>query len=124
MKTPLGRVRGLGSAGSGTEHFWMQRVTAIALVPLSIWLVVSLIGLTGASHATVTTWIGSPVVTAGLILFIVTATYHLKLGIETVVEDYVPVPWQKVAALMVNLFACSLIGLAAILAVLKVSLAG
>ncbi len=124
MRTPLGLVRGSGSAGSGTRHFWMQRVTAVALVPLTVWLVASLIELVGAGHAVVAAWIGSPIVTAALVLFLVTSLYHLKLGIDSVVDDYVYVPWQKVTIQLANIFGCCLIGLAAVLAVLTISFSG
>jgi len=121
MQTHLGKVRGLGSAKSGTEHWWMQRVTAIALVPLSVWLLVSLVGLVGAGHATVVGWIANPMVTVLLILFASVTAWHMKLGLQVVIEDYVHSEGAKILALMLVNFAAAVIGLAAVVSVLKIS---
>lgn len=121
MRTPLGRVRGLGSARNGTHHWWMQRVTAVALVPLAVWFVASLVGLVGADYETVTLWVGQPVVAVLLILFLLTGFYHLKLGLQVVVEDYVHGEGAKVAALMAITFGCILVGALSIFAVLQIA---
>ena len=121
MQTHLGKVRGLGSAKSGTEHWWMQRVTAIALVPLSVWLLVSLVGLVGAEHATVAGWIANPMVTVLLVLFAGVTAWHMKLGLQVVIEDYVHSEGAKILALMLVNFAAAVIGLAAVVSILKIS---
>lgn len=123
-KTPLGRVRGLGSAKGGTHHWWMQRVTAVALVPLVIWFVASVVGLVGADRAIVVSWLGMPVVSVLMILFLTTAFYHLKLGLQVVVEDYVHGEATKVITLMLVTFGCVALALASIFAVLKIAFGG
>ncbi len=88
-RSALGQVRGLGSAKDGTGHWWSQRLTALALVPLSLWFMISLVAMAGADHATIVTWIASPIV-AGLLILLVTATFfHAYLGLQVVIEDYV-----------------------------------
>ena len=89
MRTPLGRVRGLGSARSGTSHFWRQRLTAVANVPLVISFVVILISLLGRNHAAVVQILGSPPVAIIMLLFILSITYHMRLGMQVIIEDYV-----------------------------------
>ncbi len=90
MRTPLGRVRGLGSAKSGTEHFWMQRVTAVANVPLTIFVVGLIISTAGSNYAAVKATLGSPIVAIPLILFVISVTWHMRLGMQIIIEDYVP----------------------------------
>ena len=89
LRSPLGRVRGLGSAKEGVNHFWAQRMTALALIPLSIWFVISLLVITGVDHATVKAWVSSPVVAGLLILLIAATFYHAFLGLQVVIEDYI-----------------------------------
>ncbi len=119
LRTPLGRVRGLGSANAGTGHWWHQRLTALALIPLALWFVVSLIWITGADHATAAAWLGSPVVAALTILLVGATFYHLKLGVQVVIEDYVHGEVAKVASIIIMTAACIVLALAAILAVLR-----
>ncbi|RMF11888.1 MAG: succinate dehydrogenase, hydrophobic membrane anchor protein [Alphaproteobacteria bacterium] len=121
MRTPLGRVRGLGSARNGTHHWWLQRVTAVALVPLTVWFVASIVGLVGADYETVTLWVAQPLVAVLLILFLLTGFYHLKLGLQVVVEDYVHHEGAKVATQMLITFGCFLVGALSIFAVLKIA---
>lgn len=121
LRTPLGRVRGLGSAKDGTHHWWMQRVTAVALVPLTVWFVASLVALVGADHDTAVAWIGQPVVAVLLILFLFTSLYHLKLGAQVIVEDYVHHEGVKVASQMAVTFGCIVVGALSIFAVLKIA---
>src|SRR5262249_34947518 len=104
IRTPLGRVRGLGSAKSGTRHFWHQRLTALANVPLVIAFVVILISLLGRSHATVIQFLGSPLVAIVMLLMIGSITYHMKLGMQVVIEDYVHDEKWKFAAIIANTF--------------------
>ena len=121
LRSPLGQVRGLGSAKEGTVHWWHQRVTAIALIFLSVWFVVSLIFLTGASYEEAHAWIANPIVTGASLLLIVFTFYHMKLGIQVVAEDYVHREWLKIAVIIFTDFACIVIGLASVLAILLVA---
>ena len=119
LRTPLGRVRGLGSAKSGTHHWWHQRLTALALIPLAVWFIVSLLIYTGAGYVEVTGWLASPVVAGIMILLIIATFYHLKLGVQVVVEDYVHAESLKTAMVIVVNAGCLVLGLATVLAVLK-----
>ena len=96
--TDLGRVRGLGSAKSGVHHFWMQRLTAVALIPLVIWFAVSLVMLSGADYVMARSWLGSPFVMVLLILTICIGLYHGQLGMQVVIEDYIAKHSKKAAA--------------------------
>src|SRR5262245_9813420 len=104
MRTPLGRVRGHGSARSGTGHFWWQRVTSVALIPLTIGVLVIIFSLLGRSHATATQTLGSPLVAIVMLLFIGTTAYHMKLGMQVIIEDYVHDEVPKLLLLMGNVF--------------------
>ena len=119
LENPLARVRGLGSAKDGTEHWWVQRLTAIALVPLTVWFVASLIAHSGADHATVAAWLGQPLPALLMILFCATAFWHLKLGLQVVIEDYVHGEAAKITLLVLNSFGCIQLALACMLSVLK-----
>lgn len=121
MRTPLGRVRGLGSAKSGTEHFWMQRVTGVANVPLSLFVVGLIITTAGSNYAAVKATLGSPLVAIPLILFVVSATWHMRLGMQVIIEDYVPSEGPKVALILANTFFSVAIGLGSVFAILKLS---
>ena len=121
MRTPLGRIRGLGSAKEGTGHWWAQRVTSVALVPLAVWFTASLVMLTGAGHLAVSEWLASPVVAVLMLAFLGTALYHLALGGQVVIEDYVHSAWLKTGMLLCVQFGCVLIGLASGLAVLRLA---
>ncbi|HIF09766.1 MAG TPA: succinate dehydrogenase, hydrophobic membrane anchor protein [Sneathiellales bacterium] len=124
LRTPLGQVRGLGSAKEGTNHFWLQRLTAIALIPLSVWFVASITCLAGADHNQVVDWLSSPITSVCMILMLGTTFFHLKLGVQVVIEDYVHSPWAKTGALIGVTFFCFVLGLASILAVLKLAVGG
>lgn len=124
MKTPLGQVRGLGSAKGGTHHWWLQRLTAIALIPLTVWLVTSIVGLVGADYETVRTWVAIPLVAILLVLFLAATFYHLKLGLQVVIEDYVHHEGVKLAAQMAVTFAAILLAAVSIFAVLNVAFQG
>jgi len=121
MRTPLGRVRGLGSAGTGTDHFWAQRVTSVAGIPLTVGFIVIVAMLVGRSHATTVQIIGSPIVALTMILFIATIVYHMWLGMQIIIEDYVNDPLRKAILAMGNTFFSFVVGLASIFAVLKIS---
>ena len=124
MRSPLGRVRGLGSAREGVGHWWAQRMTALALVPLALWFVAALVGLTGADHAAARAWIASPVPAALLVLLVVVSFYHGALGLQVVIEDYVHHEGAKLAALIAVGGVSLLLGLAGVLAVLTVLFGG
>ena len=121
LSTPLARVRGLGSARAGTEHFWRQRLTAVANVPLAIAFVVIVVGLLGRNHAAVVQILGSSVVAVTMLLFIVTSVYHMWLGMQVIVEDYVHDERHKFALLMANTFFTVAVGLASAFAILMLS---
>ena len=120
MRTPLGQVRGLGSAKDGTHHWWMQRLTAVALVPLVLIFAIQVIALSAADHAEVSATLGHPVVAGIAILLVITVFYHLRLGLQVVIEDYLHTEWVKLAALLTMKAAFVVLGLAAALAVLSI----
>ena len=119
MRTPLSRVRGLGSAKKGTEHFFMQRVTALANIPLTLFLVGALVVHAGADYTTMTAFLGNPLVGVVMLLLIVSATYHMKLGLQVVIEDYVHGEATKLLAIIANQFFALTVAVACLLAVLK-----
>ncbi len=118
LRTPLARVRGLGSAKEGTAHWWGQRLSAIALVPLTIWFVASVAALAGADHQTLRDWVASPLVASILILLIVATFYHAYLGLQVVIEDYVHGEAAKIAGLIVIKGASILLAVIGVLSVL------
>ena len=124
LRSPLGRVVGLGSAKEGVEHWWQQRLTAIALVPLTLWFVVALLGHLGGDHAQAVQWIGSPVPAILLVLLIGTTFYHAALGVQVVIEDYVHEEWLKLTALVLLRLVCFLLAVAGIFAVLRLAFKG
>ncbi|WP_158927429.1 succinate dehydrogenase, hydrophobic membrane anchor protein [Acidisphaera sp. S103] len=122
LRSPLGRARGLGSARAGSHHWWMQRLTAIALVPLTLWFIFSVIHLAGATHQAVIEWLSSPL-TMGLMLALIVATFHhLQLGVQVVIEDYVHDERAKLTAVLVVKALCILLALVCIVSVLKIGL--
>jgi succinate dehydrogenase / fumarate reductase membrane anchor subunit len=121
MSTPLGRVRGLGSARSGTEHFWRQRLTAVANVPLSIAFVFIVVALLGRNHAAVVQILGSPLVAVIMLLFIVSITTHMRIGMQVIIEDYVHDERAKLFLLMANTFFAIGVALASAFAILMLS---
>jgi len=124
LRTPLGQARGLGSAKDGTEHWWLQRVTAVALVPLVLVLLYYMIRLLGADHAQVVAALGHPVAAVLLILLFIAAFLHLKLGLQVVIEDYVHGAAAKLTLLLLNTFGRWILALIGILAVLKLAFGG
>ena len=122
LRSPLGRARGLGSARAGSHHWWAQRLTAIALVPLTLWFIFSVIHLSGATHQAVIEWLSSPL-TLGLMLALIVATFHhLQLGVQVVIEDYVHAEGAKLTAVLVVKALCILLALVCIVSVLKIGL--
>ncbi len=124
LRTPLARARGLGSAHSGLHHWWMQRLTAIALVPLVVWFAVSLVMMSGADQGVVRAWIGSPFVMVLLILTIVVGLHHGQLGLQVVIEDYIHGEGRKLALILLVRFVAVLSGLAAVVAILRIGFGG
>jgi succinate dehydrogenase / fumarate reductase, membrane anchor subunit len=121
MRTPLGRVRGLGSAKSGTEAFWHQRLTAMANIPLVIAGVVIVISLVGRNHAAAAQILGSPIVAIVMLLFILSVTYHMRIGMQVIIEDYVHEEGQKLALIILNTFYTVAVALVSAFAILKLS---
>jgi succinate dehydrogenase / fumarate reductase membrane anchor subunit len=121
LSTPLGRVRGLGSARSGTGEFWRQRLTAVAGVPLTIAFVVIVVGLLGRNHAAVVQILGSPFVAVVMLLFIVTICVHMRIGMQVIIEDYVHDERHKLFLLMANTFFTVAVGLASAFAIFTLS---
>lgn len=121
LRSPIGRARGLGSAKSGAGHFWQQRLTAIGLVPLLLWFVISVIGLAGADYATVKGWLGNPFNATLMLLVVLTAVWHAVLGVQVVVEDYVHTESSKWALLIGVRLLGAFVAVFATVSVLKVA---
>jgi succinate dehydrogenase / fumarate reductase membrane anchor subunit len=121
FRNPLGIARGLGSAKSGTGHWWAQRVTALALIPLSLWFAGSALQLVRADYVVVVVWLHTPWVAVLLSLFLATLLYHAYLGVQVVVEDYVHSEWRKITMLLIIKFACILFGAAGVFTALRVA---
>lgn len=124
LRTPLGRVLGLGAARGGTSHWWAERMTAAALVPLGLWFVVSLLALDSLDYASVVAWVAAPINTVLLVLFASVSFWHSRLGTRVVVEDYVHSHATRLVALVLIDFAHALLGAVTIIAVLRVSFGG
>lgn len=122
LNTPISKVRGLGSAKSGTHHWWLQKIAAVALVPLTVWFVASIVQMTQADYFTVKAWLSSPVSAILMLVYIVTGMYHLRLGLQEIVEDYVPRKGPKIFYSFAILFGCTIIAVACIFSVLKIAL--
>jgi succinate dehydrogenase / fumarate reductase, membrane anchor subunit len=121
IRTPMGRVRSLGAARAGTRHFWQQRVTSVAGIPLTVAFLILFLAVLGRNHAAVVQILASPVAVIVLILFVVTNAYHMWLGMQVVIEDYVHDEVWKFASLMANTFFCVTVALACVYAALKLS---
>jgi len=121
MRTPMRRVRGLGAAHSGTGDFWHQRVTSVAGIPLTIALVIIVIALLGRSHAAVVQILGSPIVAIIMLLFIINMAYHMWIGMQEIIIDYVHEDKLKLATLMANTFFAFAVAFASVFAILKLS---
>jgi len=121
MRTELGRVRGLGSAKSGVHHWWVQRLTALALVPLSLWFIGAVLVLKDRPRLDVAHWIASPINTVLLIALVVASFHHMQLGLQVVIEDYVHGERARFALLILMKGASFLLGLAGVVSVLRLA---
>lgn len=124
LRSQLGRVRGLGAAKEGVGHWWAQRVTAIALVPLTFWFVASIIGLVGADHASFIAWMRQPLNTILMTVLLAAGFHHMQLGLQVVIEDYVHNEAARIATIITVKFACVILALGGIFSVLKIAFGG
>ena len=124
LRNPLKRARGLGSAKDGTGHYIVQRITAIALVFLSIYVVFLLLSLVGSDYASVRASVAAPFNAVLLIAFLIASFWHAKLGMQVVIEDYVHTPWLAVTSQLAVIFICVLAALASVFAVIRIALGG
>ena len=122
MRTDLGRVRGLGTAKEGVHHWWMQRLTAIALIPLTLWFIISIATLNNASYTETVNWLSIPLVSIFMILLVSATLYHALLGVQVVVEDYIHQEGLKFLLLIGLKFIFLVLGVAAIFSLLKIAL--
>jgi succinate dehydrogenase / fumarate reductase membrane anchor subunit len=124
LRSPLGVVSGLGSAKGGVHHWWLQRLTSIALLPLTIWFTVSILSLPSMDRVTVIAWMAQSWTALLLIVLVLVATYHSQLGVRVVVEDYVHTTGMKTLTLVIVTFAHALLAVAGVFAILKVAFGG
>jgi succinate dehydrogenase / fumarate reductase, membrane anchor subunit len=122
MATPLKRVRGLGAAHRGTDTFWRQRVTAIANIPLTIFLILAIVSHIGSSYDEVRTYLAHPIVALAMLALILSAAIHLRIGLKEIIEDYVHTEGLKILAIVLVTFFAYGVALAALLAIVKISL--
>lgn len=121
---PLARVIGRGSAKSGVQHWWVQRLTAIALVPLTLWALFAVAGKAGLGHAAVHAWLADPLNAALMVAWVVCMLYHAQLGLQVVIEDYVHTPWLEMGCQIAVKFACALGIIVAVLSILRIVIGG
>lgn len=121
LRTPLSRVKGLGSAKEGTTHFWRQRLTALVLIPLVLWFGFSLAAMP-VDYMTLVATIKNPAVMVGLIILIIATFYHAQLGLQVIIEDYVSTHSTRMVSIIVVNFLCLLLGVIGVVAVLKIAL--
>lgn len=124
LRSPRSKAVGLGSAKHGFSHWWWQRVTAIALVPLTLWFVYSLVCLAGSGYLAATAWLSSPINATIMLLFVLTALYHGQTGLQVVIEDYVHTRWVNLTLLLLIKFAAVILAVLSIISVFKIALGG
>lgn len=124
MQTPIGRVRGLGSARSGAQHWWLERLTSISTLLLFIWFIASLLRLPGLGHEAVVEWLSAPVAAVPMLLLIVSTFWHLKLGMQVIIEDYVHEEGSKLFSITLLNFLTIAGAASAFFAVLKIAFGG
>ncbi len=122
LRTLLSQARGLGPAKEGVSHWWMQRITAVALIPLIVWFAFAVAMLGDSSFYHAIAWVSSPLNTVLLIVLIIATFYHLQLGLQVILEDYVHLRWLKISSIMCSNFTCILLAIIGIIAVLKIAL--
>lgn len=122
MRTPLSRARGWGSAKSGTHHFWVQRLTALALIPLTIWFCFGLASMPSMDYAAFVAWVGSPFNAVMMILTLIAVFYHYSLGLQVIIEDYVSNHAVRTAAVIASHFANVVLAVTGVFSVVKISL--
>ena len=120
LRTPLSKVKGLGSAKEGTGHFWHQRLTSLLLIPLVLWVGFSLAALP-VDHATLVGWIEQPWVAVALVLLVIVVFYHAQLGLQVIIEDYISSHAKRTVTLLLTNLACLLLGTIGVISVLKIS---
>jgi succinate dehydrogenase / fumarate reductase membrane anchor subunit len=121
LQTPLGRVRGLGSAGNGVHHWWVQRLTSLALVPLAVWLLVSLVSLPSLDFVTLVSWMAGTWTASLLTLFVIIASWHSSLGVQVILEDYVHDEGLKTLCLVLSGFVHAVLAAVGVFAVLRIA---
>ena len=121
MRTPLKNVRRLGSAKEGADHFWQQRLTATANIVLVLVLIWFIAGLVGQDHAAAKAAVANPITAIALLLLVLSGIHHMRLGMQTIIEDYIHGDGSKVVLLMLNTFFAAAVGLACVFAVLKIN---
>ena len=124
MRSPLKRAQWLGSAKDGVEGWWMQRVTAVALIPLTLWFVASLIAFAGSDYATFILWLRAPFVTVLMVLLLIALFHHMSLGLRVLIEDYVHSDWARISAVVATQLTCYALASAGIFAALRISFSG
>jgi succinate dehydrogenase / fumarate reductase membrane anchor subunit len=124
FRSPLGKVRGLGSAKDGTRHWWMQRVTALALIPLAVWFVASVVALVGKDHMAFTAWVKNPINATLLVLLVAATFHHAQLGVQVVIEDYVHREGAKVVSILLVKGLAALLAGIGIFSVLRIAFSG
>jgi len=121
LETPLHKVEGLGSSHSGVAHFWRQRVTAAALIPLTIWFAISVLGLTGVNSAAAMTFLQHPLNAILMAAFVIVALYHMALGLQVVIDDYVYTNWQKLSLMLLMRIFAFAVGAICLFAILRIA---
>ncbi len=124
MRTPLKQARGLGTTSTGAVHFWRQRITGLVNVPLTIFFLGSMVFLAGADHATVVKYFNHPIPALLILLFVIASAWHMMLGVQVIIEDYIHNEGMKIMALVGNILFTAFFGLACIFAIVKLSLGG
>jgi succinate dehydrogenase / fumarate reductase membrane anchor subunit len=119
MQAPLARARGLGSARSGSRHWSLQRVSALALAPLTVWFVISFMALISADHRSYSQWIGSPLNAVLMILLVIVLFHHMSLGLQVIAEDYLHTDWIKLFAIISIQFGCLVLVVAGVVSILR-----
>jgi succinate dehydrogenase / fumarate reductase membrane anchor subunit len=122
IRTPFSRVQGLGAAHSGTEHFWRERASSVALIPLTAWFVYAAIHLIGLSYEDAFTFLHEPVNAIAMLLFVIASVIHMTLGLQVVIEDYVHTEGSKLLLFLANKAFGWIIGVASVFAILRIAL--